>query len=195
MKLQQASTTWGICLAIGLRLIFLLDPRSRWPIGKEILESCRVCSSRAPSSSSARLSTDTAPCEETKTILKGGGAGGSLWTFLGLCHIHNRRPSLRGKPITPPHTHTHTCSLQLSLPLRSQALTLPPCIDGHLRDGHCLEGSTHSTPTAGKLPGQGGLIPSATEKAPDAAKHPLHHVSPTTSRSLTSGFFNLHRSC
>lgn len=68
MKLQQASTTWGICLAIGLRLIFLLDPRSRWPIGKEILESCRVCSSRAPSSSSARLSTETAPCGETQTL-------------------------------------------------------------------------------------------------------------------------------
>ena len=78
MKLQQASTTWGICLAIGLRLIFLLDPRSRWPIGKEVLESCRVCSSRAPSSSSARLSTETAPCGETQTMLKWGSRRATL---------------------------------------------------------------------------------------------------------------------
>lgn len=52
--------------------IFFLDPRSLWPIGKEILESCRVCSSRAPFFRSARLSTYTAPCGETQTILKWG---------------------------------------------------------------------------------------------------------------------------
>lgn len=133
MKLQQASTTWGICLAIGLRLIFLLDPRSRWPIGKEILKSCRVCNSRAPPSSSARLSTEIAPCGETQTLKMAepwGRGGVLLRTFLKIAS----RSQQETCSYTPP-----TRSVQQPLPSEDTGLDPPAPHPRHFTKGPRLK--------------------------------------------------------